>query len=165
MKIGIFYATSTGSTEAVAYKIAKALGVAEADVRDVAETAPEALGDYDLLILGSPTYGAGELQDDWYDFLEGASMLDLQGKKLAVFGVGDESMTDTFCDAAAIIADKMKDTGAERVGAFNTFPYEFGHSKAVPVDGGFAIGLLIDEVNHADATDGRVAEWVKTLIA
>lgn len=163
MKTGIFYGSSTGTTERIAREIAKAMSVADADVYNVSETAPDRLGAYDLIVIGSPTYGAGELQDDMYDFLDGASVLDLTGRRVAVFGDGDESMTDTFCNAVGIIYDRMKDTGATMAGTYNTFPYEFDRSKAVPVQGGEAVGLLIDEVNHPDVTAGRIAGWVKTL--
>lgn len=41
MKTGIFYATSTGTTGQVAEAIAKAMGVADADVFDVAKVGPD----------------------------------------------------------------------------------------------------------------------------
>ena len=39
-KIGIFYGSSTGVTAEVAEEIAKRLGVAEADVHNVAKSSP-----------------------------------------------------------------------------------------------------------------------------
>lgn len=75
MKIGIFYGSSTGTTAEVAEKIAKQLGVDAADVYDVAKVGPSKFGEYDMLVLGSSTYGSGELQDDWYDMLDGAEKL------------------------------------------------------------------------------------------
>lgn len=163
MKTGIFYGTTGGTTAAVADKIAQLLDVEAADVHNVAKTAPSEVGKYDFLILGSPTYGSGELQDDWYDFLAGLEVLDLKGKKVALFGAGDESMADTFCNAVGILYKRLKDTGAEFVGAYNTFPYEFDASEAVPVEGAGAVGLLIDEVNHPDDTDRRIAGWVDVI--
>lgn len=163
MKIGIFYGSSTGTTADIAKRIAKELGVADADVMDVSKVGPSKMGDYDLLVLGSSTYGSGELQDDWYDMLDGAEKLDLTGKKIAVFGCGDESMSDTFCNAVGIIYNRMKQTGATMVGTFNTYPYEFDRSEAVPVQGGEAVGLLIDEIDHPEATDKRIKEWCEIL--
>lgn len=163
MKTGIFFASSTGTTERVALELAKALGVDRKDVQNVSKTAPSMLGDYDLIVMGSPTYSSGELQEDFYDFIAGADVLDLKGKKVAVFGDGDESMSDTFCDAVGTIYDKMKETGATMVGTFNTFPYEFRRSRAVPVKGGEAVGLLLDEVNHPEASAGRIADWAKEI--
>lgn len=167
MKTGIFYGSSTGTTADVACRIAKALGVADADIHDVADTAPSKLGDYDFIILGSSTYGSGELQDNWYDFIAGAEELDLRGKKIAVFGCGDESMSDTFCEAVGIICDRMARTGATFTGDFTSEPYDFHKSDAVEDGpdnpGRIARGLLLDEVNRPDLTDDRIARWVKTL--
>lgn len=164
MKTGIFYGTTTGTTAAVAKYIAKVMNVADADVHDIAKTAPSKVADYDLLIFGSPTYGSGELQDDWYGFLDGIEVMNLSGKKIAIFGLGDESMSDTFCGAVGEIYERVKSTGATIVGNFNTFPYEFDSSSAVPVEGAGAVGLLLDEVNHPEASEKRIEEWVKTLI-
>lgn len=163
MKTGIFYGTSTGTTERVARLIAKAVGADDADVYDVAKTGPSKLGEYEFVILGASTYGAGDLQDDMADFLDGVRALDLKGKKAAAFGCGDEGMSSTFCNGVDEIFKALKETGATVVGTFNTFPYQFDHSAAVPVQGAEAVGLLIDDVNHSDKTEQRVNEWVKTL--
>lgn len=167
MKTAVFYGSSTGNTADVAKRIARTLGVPDTDVYDVAETAPSRLGDYDCLILGSPTYGSGELQDDWYDFIDGAEMLDLKGKTVALFGTGDEGMTDTFCNAVGILRHRLERTGATFTGAFTTEPYDYGHSEAVD-DGPdnparIACGLLLDEVNRPELTDDRIARWAATL--
>lgn len=52
---GIFYGSTTGSTEAVAQDIARLLGVAESDLHNVADTPADEADKYDLLLLGSPT--------------------------------------------------------------------------------------------------------------
>lgn len=162
MKTGIFYGSTTGITREIAHEIAKRLNVAPQDIHDVAATAPSAVAGYDALILGSSTWGAGELQDDWYDFLDGLEAMDLRGKTIAVYGCGDESMADTFNNAAGIIYHRLQDTGARFTGAFNTRGYEFEHSDAV-ADDGTAVGLLLDNVNHEDLTPGRIDAWVESL--
>ena len=78
---GIFFGSTMGTTEAVAADIAKQLGVADADVHNVADTPAGEVQKYDLLVLGSSTWGAGELQDDWYGFLDQLKAQDLSGKK------------------------------------------------------------------------------------
>lgn len=163
-KYGIFYGSTTGNTEEVAHKIAKQLGVADADIKNVAKSAPSDVADYDVLVLGTSTWGSGELQDDWYDFSAGLSELDLHGKKIALFGCGDETMSDTFCGAVGELYKRLKDTGAEFIGEFDTIGYTFSESEAVREDGE-AVGLLIDQVNHADLTDGRVAKWCEEIKA
>lgn len=156
--IGIFYGSETGTTKDVAHRIAKAFGVADHDIHDVAKTAPSELGKYDVDILGSSTWGSGELAQDWFGFLDGAESLDLKGHTIAVFGCGDESMSDTFCNAVGEIYNRLQDTGADFIGEFNADGYDFVHSDAER-DGHY-VGLLLDEVNHSDLTDPRIKEWV-----
>lgn len=161
MKTGIFYGSATGTTADVAGRIAKLMGVADADVHDVGSTAPHTLGDYDLLILGSSTWGNGELEDDWFDFVDGASALDLTGKKIALFGCGDETMSDTFCDAVGVLYERLKGTGAEFVGEYPADGYTFDKSAAS--DGSTMRGLVLDEVNHPELTSNRLSHWTDEL--
>ena len=66
-KIGIFYGSSTGTTESIAHTIAQKLGIASNDVHDASKLTGEMVKEYDVLVLGTSTWGCGELQDDWYD--------------------------------------------------------------------------------------------------
>ena len=159
-KIGIFFGTSTGTTEGVAQQIAEQLGVS--DVFNVSEVSADKLTEYDVLLLGSSTWGSGDLQDDWYDFLEAAKGLDLSGKKVAIFGCGDSSsFSDTFCGAMGTIYNDLQGTGCEFIGAVSTEGYTFDDSEAV-VDGKF-VGLAIDDMNEDDKTPERIQAWVEAL--
>ena len=84
-KIGIFYGSTTGITESVAYRLAELMHVKKEDIHDVARSKPSEIGQYELLLLGSSTWGSGDLQDDWYDFLDGIETLDLKDKTIALF--------------------------------------------------------------------------------
>ncbi|MDE6574372.1 MAG: flavodoxin [Muribaculaceae bacterium] len=161
MKTGIYYGSATGTTAEIARRIASMTGVSDADIHDVADTAPHTAGDYDLLILGSSTWGNGELEDDWYDFLDGLRALDLSGKKIALFGCGDETMSDTFCNAVGILYDRLKDTGATFIGEFPADEYHFDKSAAS--DGAVMRGLLLDEVNHPELTTARLRRWTELI--
>lgn len=160
-KIGIFYGSNTGMTAKVARDIATALGVPDVHIHDVASTSPTALGDYELLVLGSSTHGTGEVQRDWYDFLDGAAALDLSGHRIAIFGLGDETMADTFCNAVGEIYDRLKDTGATFVGEYPADVYTYSHSAAD--HGDTARGLLLDQVNRPDLTPKRIKDWAAGL--
>lgn len=161
-KTCIIYGSSTGTCQAIAEKIAGRLGVAQADVYDVANITADTVGHYTNLILGTSTWGVGELQDDWYDGLEKLKGTELSGKTVALFGCGDcESYGDTFCSAMAEIYEGLKDSGAKFVGQVSTDGYTFGDSAAVI--GGQFVGLAIDDVNEDDKTDGRIDAWTEQI--
>ena len=160
-RIGIFYGSTTGTTAEVAAEIAKKLGVADDDVHDVASTAPHALGDYDVILAGTSTWGNGELQEDWYDFVDGLGALDLRGKTVAVFGCGDQTMSETFCNAVGELRERFARTGATMTGDFPATEYNFNHSRAA--DGALMCGLVLDQVNHPEYTDGRIDRWLKQV--
>lgn len=160
-RYGIFYGSTTGTTEDVAHRLAKLLDIPESDIHNVANTSPSAVADYDVLLLGTSTWGSGDLQDDWYDFVAGLRELDLKGKQIAIFGVGDESMSDTFCSAVGKLYKDLQSTGGEFIGSFPNDVYDFEHTEA-DVDG-VVVGLLLDETNHPDLTDGRLADWAEEI--
>ena len=96
-KMGIIYGSSTGTCESIAQTIAEKLGVASVDVIDASKITTEKVESYDILLLGTSTWGDGELQDDWYDAIKMIKTADLNGKIVALFGCGDsESYCDTF---------------------------------------------------------------------
>lgn len=160
-KIGIFYGSATGETKEVAHEIAKAMGVSETDIHNVAESAPSDVASYDVLLLGSSTWGSGDLEEDWYDFIDGLEALDLKNKIVALFGCGDETMSDTFGGALGVIYDRLQKTGAWFIGSYPADVYHFHHSPAEKE--GRIVGLLIDNVNHPELTVGRVDGWTTQL--
>lgn len=159
--IGIYYGSTTGNTQDLADRIAKALGVDKANLHDVSTAAAD-FNPYDVVLLGSSTMGMGDLQDDWESFINELKDADLNGKKVALFGCGDSvSYSDTFGDALGKIYDVIKNKDCKVIGQTSIEGYSFDSSEAV-VDGRF-IGLLIDEDNESDLTDQRVALWVEDL--
>lgn len=160
-KIGIFYGSTTGTTLAVAEEIANALKVSPTDIHDVASTAPSAVGDYDVIILGASTWGHGDLQEDMATFLDGLAALDLEGKMVAVFGCGDDTMSDTFCNSVGEIYHRLHDTKAMFIAPFNNDAYSYRHSDSDVH--GMIVGLCIDNVNHPADTPARVKAWVEEI--
>ena len=161
-KIGVFYGSTTGTTEDLARRIAEKLDVPSADVFDVSKLTEALVNEYDVLVLGSSTWGAGELQDDWYDGVKVLKKCDLSHKSVALFGCGDsDSYSDTFCDAIGILYEDLKDTHCKFCGATDTAGYTFDSSIAV-VDGKF-VGLPLDEVNEDSKTDERISAWAEQV--
>ena len=65
---------------------------------DVANIDDATITSHENLLLGTSTWGAGEMQDDWYDGVKTLKSVGLAGKTVALFGCGDsESYPDTFC--------------------------------------------------------------------
>ena len=93
-KIGVFYGSSTGTCEDVAGKIAAKLNGAE--VLNAADLTADSVAAFDVLLLGSSTWGAGELQDDWYDACDTLHSLNLKGKKVALSYVRELLYYKTF---------------------------------------------------------------------
>lgn len=161
-KTAIIYGSTTGTTEDIAGRIASKLNIAQGDIYEISKVTADTVAGYDTLLLGSSTWGSGDLQDDWYDGIETLKGADLAGKKIGLFGCGDSSSySDTFCSALGTIYNDLKDSGATFVGSVDPSDYTFDGSDAV-VDGQF-VGLPIDEVNESDKTDERISNWVASL--
>lgn len=158
MSVAVIYGSSMGNTEGAAKTIAEKLGIS--DVLNIADTDAATINAYDKLIVGTSTWGSGDLQDDWdaFDF----SALKLQGKVVAVFGMGDsESYSDSFCSAIGKLAKKLKEAGAHLVGAVSTEGYSFEASEAV--QNGEFVGLALDNDNQEDQTQARIDAWVEKI--
>jgi len=160
--IRLFYGSTTGHTEHVADLIKQELGDNLTSVIDISKASPEDLESADMLILGTPTWNDGELQDDWQTFFSKMDHLDLSGKKVALFGLGDAvEYTHEFVDGLGTLYHKVKDWGAEIVGSWPLEGYEFLDSTAIE-DNQF-VGLVIDEDNQPELTEGRVHDWVEMI--
>ncbi|MBF7048423.1 flavodoxin FldA [Campylobacter volucris] len=158
MSIAVIFGSSMGNTEGAANMIAEKLGIS--DVLNIADIDADKINSYDKLICGTSTWGSGDLQDDWdgFDF----SKLNLSGKTVAVFGMGDsESYSDTYCSGMGKLAQGLKSAGANLVGAVSTGGYTFEASDAV--EGDKFIGLALDNDNHEDLTENRINTWIEQI--
>lgn len=156
----VVYGSTTGTCEMMAEKIAAKLGCDSINVQDL--TAEIVNGNTNL-ILGTSTWGAGEMQDDWYDGLKVLQGADLSDKTIALFGCGDcGSYSDTFVGGIGELYDGIKSSGAKFVGSVSTDGYSFDDSAAV-VDGRF-VGLPLDDVNEDKKTDARIDAWVADIM-
>lgn len=161
-QIGIVYGSTTGNTTKCAEKIQQLLGKEQADLLNIAKAEADDLNGYPNLILGTSTWGYGDLQDDWESKLAMLKEINWQGKKVALFGLGDqEAYSSTFLDAMGTLYNTLIDAGATCIGAWPTEGYTFDESTAV-VDDRF-VGLALDEENQEDKMDDRIQAWLKQL--
>ncbi|OKH54537.1 flavodoxin [Calothrix sp. HK-06] len=191
-KIGLFYGSTTGNTDAIAELIRNEFGKGLIDLHCMAEATEQDFADYDNLIIGSPTWGFGKLQHDWEIFFPKLDDINFRGKKVAYFGLGDQvEYPRNFVDAMGILAAKITSLGGIRVGSWSTEGYQFEESKALinfkPVElsnGSIAlvesqvihvsngvrasiqgdfVGLAIDEDNQPELSIERIRVWVAQI--
>ena len=170
-KIGIFFGTDTGSTRLVAKKIFAALGSELADKpKNINRTKPAEFLQYDALILGTPSYGVGDLpglaagcmEANWAEFVPYLDGVDLSGKRIALFGLGhQERYASRFASSLIQLYRVFYGAGAQIVGSWATDGYQFEHSAAI-IDGRF-VGLVLDQRGQPYLTDERVNTWLQQV--
>ena len=90
--------------------------------------------------------------------------MDMNGKKLAIFGLGDQNGYGyNFLDAVGILADEAMLAGAEVYGLWSNGDYEYNESKAEVEE--YFLGLGIDNDGQEDKTPQRLASWAKDVKA
>lgn len=166
MRIKLIYGSDTGNTEIVKNDLVRLLdgAAAEPDDVQVLEVSDLTLEDWDshyYYILGIPTWYDGELQSDWEDYFEDFKTIDFTGKKVAIFGLGDQIGYDEwFCDGIGILAKVVIDNGGKLVGyTHKDETYDFDDSLALADDSTF-YGLALDEDNQQELTEDRLKKWV-----
>lgn len=167
-KIGIFFGTDTGSTRLVAKKIYSLLGETLADKpKNINRTRIEELLQYDALILGTPSYGVGDLpgravgcqEANWAEFAPSLDDVDLSGKKVALFGLGhQERYASRFASSLIQLYRLFYGYGADMVGRWSTEGYQFEHSDSI-IDNQF-VGLVLDQRGQPHLTDERLQTWL-----
>lgn len=170
-KIGMFFGTETGTTRLIAKKLYKLLGddIASKPI-NVNRIEPQEFLQYDALVVGTPSYGVGDipglsagcLERNWEEFLAQLGTPDLSGKRIAMFGLGaQERYSERFASSLIALYRVFVDLGAEMIGDWSTEGYEFEHSASI-VDGRF-VGLVIDQRTQGMYTEERLSTWVQQI--
>lgn len=169
-KVGVFFGTSTGNTETIADMIAAEFGDdAEGpfEIDGLQGSIAQTFGKYDALIVGTPTWNTGadsERSGTGWDEIYYGEMQDLklQGKNVAVFGLGDQiSYAENYADASGELHDVFQNLGCNMLGYTSQDGYEHEDSKAIRGDK--FCGLLCDQVNQEELSAERVENWVAQL--
>ena len=161
-KIAIVYGSTTDNTKTIAETIAKKLSGEDVTLLDVSKLNAGDLDAYPNLILGTSTWGSGDLQDDWDGYLSNLKASNLSGKTIAFFGLGDSSSyPDTFVDGMGILYEAVQGKGAKTIGEFPADGYSHDASLA-EIDGKF-VGVAIDEDYESNETDNRLNAWIESI--
>eukprot|EP00580_Thalassiosira_gravida_P002297 CAMPEP_0201603546 /NCGR_PEP_ID=MMETSP0492-20130828/3964_1 /ASSEMBLY_ACC=CAM_ASM_000837 /TAXON_ID=420259 /ORGANISM="Thalassiosira gravida, Strain GMp14c1" /LENGTH=282 /DNA_ID=CAMNT_0048067355 /DNA_START=41 /DNA_END=889 /DNA_ORIENTATION=+ len=169
--IGVFFGTSTGNTEEAAYFISAEFGDIASEpieIDAVQGSVAAEFGKFDSLVVGTPTWNTGadeERSGTGWDEIYYSEMQELKiaGKKVAVFGQGDQiSYSENYADATGELHDVFESLGCKMMGYTSQEGYEHDESKAIRGDS--FCGLLLDAVNEEEMTEDRVKNWVVQLL-
>lgn len=160
-KIGIFYGSNTGKTAAIAEEIEFDLRKENYETINVADGINN-MKDFKNLILLTPTYGVGEVQEDWAKVMPEFEKIDFTGKKVAIVGLGNQfAFGESFVGGMRVLYDVVTKNGGEVIGFTSTEGYRYEESNSV-IENKF-VGLALDENNQDDETPERVMEWINEI--
>lgn len=209
-EVGLIYSTFTGKTDtgwvepgnapisiATGF-IEKMAGLNAVQVSDIMDDAQAFFDKHEYIIAGIPTlFGhleKGRSGTDWDPFMymvvacgRDKPLLDLTGKKIAIFGNGDQKAhTKNFQDAMGELATCLENAGATMYGRWSTLGYDFEGSRSIwtgaetpgaggisialsavstddPWEAGMFVGLALDETNQRELTGDRISLWLSQL--
>jgi flavodoxin I len=163
--VGIFVGSSSGITQAAAEQLETLFDGAELINMEEDYDDLDQFKEFDVLLIGSSTWGQGDPQRDWVDPLYEMENdePDLSGKKVAFFGAGDqETHGEHFVSALGKMKDIFSNLGADtNYGYWDTDGYTYEFSLA-EIEGKFC-GLAIDNINQADLTAQRITTWAEQV--
>lgn len=162
-KIAIVYSFNTLKTGKIAKRIKEAFGKdANVEMVNVEEITADEFLQYDNLICGTATWFDGELPNHWDEFVPDLEDMDLKGKRVAIFGLGDQKgYPENFLDGMGILGEILEAQGARLVGFTSTEEYSYESSRAERGDQ--FLGLGIDFETQGTKNKERVNGWVEKL--
>lgn len=159
-KIGLFYGTTGGRTTGIVDEFDFNLRD-EVEIFDVANGV-EKIKEFENLILVTPSYGFGELEAHWEAAIEDFKQIDLNGKTLALVGLGSQTtFGESFVGALEVLYKIIVKNGGKIIGLTSTEGYSFEECEAI-VEGKF-MGLVLDEENQDDMTPDRIYDWLEDV--
>jgi len=161
-KTALVYSYNTKKSKKIAEKIKEAFNDDAIEAVNTEELTEEQFLSYDQYVMGVSTWFDGELPNYWDEFVPAIEDLDMKGKKVAIFGLGDQKgYPENYQDGMGLMAEILEAQGAEIVGYTSTEGYTYERSRAERGDQ--FVGLAIDLENQSAKTDPRIADWVKEL--
>ncbi len=160
-KIGIFYGSTTGKTEAIVEEIEFNLKGEEFEIFNVKDGI-DTMASFDNLIFVTPTYGVGELQDDWLNVLPELQKINFENKVIGLVGLGNQlAFGETFVGAMRTLYNIIINSNGKVIGFTSSSGYKHKESHA-EINKNF-VGLVLDEENDQDETPDRIKNWINTI--
>lgn len=161
-KTAIIYSFNTKKTGKVAERIKEAFDNDMVEMVNAEEINESLFMSFDQIIMGVPTWFDGELPNYWDEFVPALEDLDLSGKKIALYGLGDQKgYPENFLDGMGLMAKILEKRSASLIGFTSVEGYEFESSQAKR--GNQFTGLAIDFENQGSMNKERIAAWVESL--
>lgn len=166
-KIGIIYWPKDGNVEKVAEKVYSHFDKSYTDMYDIGSISGTDLVNYRCIIVGGSTVGSETWEDveptnKWNRLFKDLDKVNLNGKKIAIFGLGDQVLWPrNFVDSMMFLKNEFEKRGADIVGKWPVEGYSFEESASVIDD--YFVGLALDEDNEYDLTDERVENWTRQV--
>ena len=121
----------------------------------------ETLKRYSNYLLAS-TWFDGELPTYWDELLPELRTMKLKGKKVAIFGLGDQiRYPENFADGIGLLAEVFEGDEATLVGFTSSEGYTFEHSKALR--GEQWCGLVVDLDNQSEQAEKKIKAWCQQV--
>jgi len=159
------YWPKAGNVESCAKLIAKEYN--DIDIKLLDELTEEDIENHAQLIIGCSTVGSEtwdnkDNTDPWPQFIKQLEQVGISGKKVAIFGLGDQvRWPKHFVDGMSVIHEQVTSKGAQVVGKWPVEGYE--HQESEAQDGDFFYGLALDEDIQPELSKERIEKWVKQI--
>ena len=161
-KTAIIYSYNTKKTGKIATQIQEGFNDPAIEMVNAEEISEDLFLSFDQIIMGVPTWFDGELPNYWDEFVPALEEMDLKGKKIALFGLGDQKgYSENFLDGVGIMGEILERQGATLLGFTSAEGYEFESSRALRNNQ--FLGLAIDYENQGSMNKQRVTAWIEEL--
>ncbi len=161
-RTALIYSFNTKKTGKIAAQIKEGFNDPAIETVNAEEITEDLFLSYDQIIMGVSTWFDGELPNYWDEFVPALEDMDLKGKKIALYGLGDQKgYSENFLDGVGIMAEILEAQGAILVGFTSIEGYIFESSRALRKDQ--FMGLAIDYENQGSMNKERVAAWIEQL--
>jgi flavodoxin I len=161
-KIAVVYSFNSNKSAKIASKIAESFTNFSVEQLNVESCKGNEFLLFDGYVLSVPTWFDGELPNYWDEILPALENMEFNGKKFALYGLGDQkNYPENFCDAVGILGEFFEKRGGKIIGYTSREGYSFESSKALKDNA--LTGLLLDQENQSKLSDDRIHKWVNQL--
>ena len=159
MRIGLMFGSTTMNSERVAELIWDRMQ--ETELHDIKDGV-DVLEQYEKVIIVSPTWDYGDLQEDYIEAWDKLQTVNWSNKSVALVGLGDQvGYGDLYQDSMNTLYETISKLGGTFVGFTSKDGHSFLQSKAIRNDK--FVGLAIDEDNQSNLTKERLNTWIEDI--